>query len=57
MKVKKIDKILLQLEAEIESSNKYIAEYEDTKEQRAFNAGLKHAHKVIDDMRKEDEEK
>ena len=55
--MKKIDKILLQLEAEIESSNKYISEYEDTKEQRAFNAGLRHAYKVIDDMRKEDEGK
>ena len=55
--MKKIDKILLQLEAEIESSNKYIEEYDDTKEQRAFNAGLKHAYKVIDDMRKEDEGK
>lgn len=54
--MKKIDKILLQLEAEIDSSNKYIEEYEDTKEQRAFNAGLKHAYKVIDDMRKENQE-
>lgn len=51
--MKKIDKILSQLETEIESSNKYIAEYEDTKEQRAFNAGLKHAYKVVEDMRKE----
>ena len=51
--MKIIDKILLQLEAEIVSSDKYIREYEDTNEQRAFNAGLKHAYKVIDNMRKE----
>ena len=45
---------MLQLEAEIESSNKYIEEYEDTKEQRAFNKGIKHAYKVIENMRKEE---
>jgi hypothetical protein len=55
--MKKINQILLQLEAEIESSNKYIEEYEDTKEQRAFSAGLKHAYKVIENMRKEENEK
>ena len=53
MKIKKIDEILLQLEAEIVSSDKYIREYEDTKEQRAFNAGLKYAYKVVEDMKKE----
>lgn len=42
-----INDVILQLEAEIESSDKYIREYEDTKEQRCFNQGLRAALKVV----------
>lgn len=42
-----INDILLDVEAELESSNKYIREYEDTEAQRAFNKGLTVAYDII----------
>lgn len=42
-----INDVILQLEAEIESSDKYIREYEDTEEQRCFNQGLRAALKAV----------
>lgn len=42
-----INEVILQLEAEIESSDKYIREYEDTEKQRCFNQGLRAALKAV----------
>lgn len=45
-----INEVILQLEAEIESSDKYIREYEDTEEQGCFNQGLRAALKAVRKM-------
>lgn len=45
-----INEVILQLEAEIESSDKYIREYEDTEKQRCFNQGLRAALKAVEGM-------
>ncbi|MBR5199218.1 MAG: hypothetical protein IKW20_05255 [Bacteroidales bacterium] len=39
-----------QLEAEVESSDKYIREYDDSEVQIAYNSGLRQALKVIKEM-------
>ncbi len=45
-----IKEVLLTLETAIEESNKYIREYEDSKEQRAYNKGLKNAYILVKEM-------
>lgn len=47
-KAETLKEVVQQLEAEIESSDKYIREYEDSAEQRAFNQGLR---KALDSIR------
>lgn len=42
-----VNDIMLDIEAELESSNKYIREYEDTEVQRAYNKGLSVAYDII----------
>ena len=39
-----------QLDAEIESSDKYIREYDDSKVQKAYNKGLRDALKVLKEL-------
>ena len=36
-----------QLEAEIESSDKYISEYDDSDLQKAYNKGLRDAYRIL----------
>lgn len=50
------DEYISQLEAEIESSDKYIREYENTIEQRAFNYGLNHALRLAKQMKSDKED-
>ncbi len=45
-----IKNVLLTLEAEAESSDKYIREYEDSKEQRAYNQALRKACNLVKEM-------
>ena len=45
-----IKEVLLTLETAIEESNKYIREYDDSKEQRAYNKGLKNAYILVKEM-------
>lgn len=47
-----INEVILQLEAEIESSDRYIREYEDTERQRCFNQGLRAALKAVEGIRR-----
>ena len=42
--------IILQLEAELESSNKYIREYDDNVVEKAYNKGLAAALRVVKEM-------
>ena len=48
-----IKDILLQIETEIDSNDKYISEYGDTPMQRAFNAGMKNIYDIIKSMYEE----
>lgn len=41
------EKIVKQLEAEIESSDKYIAEYDDSEVQKAWNAGMRKCLEIV----------
>ena len=41
-----IKEVVAQLEAEIESSDKYIREYDDSIEQKAYNKGLRDACRI-----------
>lgn len=45
-----IEDVLLQLEAEIESSEKYIREYDDGPLQKAYNQGLRAAYNAAKGM-------
>jgi hypothetical protein len=45
--LKRLEAVVLQLEAEIESSDKYIREYDDSEVQKAYNKGLRDAAKII----------
>ena len=45
-----IKDVLLQLEAEIESSEKYMMEYDDGPLQKAYNQGLRDAYKAVKGM-------
>ena len=45
-----IKEILSALETSIEESDKYIREYEDSKEQRAYNKALRDAHNLVKEM-------
>lgn len=47
---KPMQDIVEQLEAEIESSDKYIREYDDSKEQIAFNKGMRHCAKIAKEI-------
>ena len=42
--------VVAQLEAEVESSNKYIRDYDDSEVQKAYNQGLRHCLKVVKEM-------
>ena len=48
-------KCMLQLEAEIESSDKYIREYDDSELQKAYNKGLRDALKALKGLVGEDD--
>lgn len=41
------DEVIAQLEAEIDSSDKYIREYDGSKEQIAYNEGMRNALKIV----------
>lgn len=45
-----IKDVLLTLETAVEESNKYIREYEDSKEQRAYNQAFKDAYNLVKEM-------
>ncbi len=49
-KAEAIKDVLLTLEAEAESSDKYIREYDDSKEQRAYNQALWSAYNTVKEM-------
>lgn len=42
-----LEEKLQRLEAEIESSDKYIREYDDSKEQKAWNAGMRKCLEIV----------
>ena len=46
----KYSDVVEQLNAEIESSDKYIREYDDSEVQKAYNQGLRHALKIVTEM-------
>lgn len=54
--LKIFDEYINQLMAEIESSDKYIREYENTIEQRAFNYGLNYALRLAKQMKSDRED-
>lgn len=45
-----IKEVLSALETSIEESDKYIREYEDSKEQRAYNQALRDAYNDVKEM-------
>ncbi len=45
-----IKEVLMTLDAEVESSNKYIREYDDSEVQKAYNQGLKKAYSIVKEM-------
>ena len=49
-KAEAIKDVLLTLETAVEESNKYIREYEDSKEQRAYNQALRKAYNLVKEM-------
>ena len=49
-KAEAIKEVVEQLEAEVESSDKYIREYENNEQQRCFNKGLREALRVVKEM-------
>lgn len=49
-KAKAIKDVELTLEAEVESSNKYIREYDGSEVQKAYNQGLKTAYNIVKEM-------
>lgn len=50
IKAEAISDVVAQLEAEVDSSDKYIAEYDGSKVQIAYNQGLKNALKIVKEM-------
>lgn len=50
---KAIDDFKHQMEAEIESSAKFIREYDDSLPQKAYHSGLSHALKIAEQLKKE----
>ena len=48
---KAIDEVIMQLEAEVESSAKFIREYDDSIAQKAYYKGLSNALKIAEEMR------
>lgn len=50
---KAIDDFKHQMEAEIESSAKFIREYDDSLPQKAYHSGLSHALKIAEQVKKE----
>ena len=48
---KAIDEVIMQLEAEVESSAKFIREYDDSIAQKAYYKGLSNALKIVEEMR------
>lgn len=50
IKSEAIKEVLLQLEAEAESSDKYIQEYDDSETQKAYNKGLWTAYNLVKEM-------
>lgn len=48
--IESIKDVLLTLETAVEESDKYIREYEDSKEQRAYNKALKDAYNLVKEM-------
>ena len=49
---KVIDEVIMQLEAEVESSAKFIREYDDSIAQKAYYKGLSNALKIAEEMKK-----
>lgn len=49
-KAEAIEEVLLTLEAEAESSDKFICEYDDSKEQKAYNQALWKAYNLVKEM-------
>ena len=49
-KAEAIKEVAEALDAEVESSNKYIREYDDSNVQVAYNQGLKNALKIVKEM-------
>ena len=48
---KPMESIVEQLEAELDSSEKYIREYDDSIEQLAFHSGINHCLKIVKEMK------
>ena len=48
---KAIDKVIRQLEAEVESSAKFIREYDDSIAQKAYYKGLRNALEIAEQMK------
>ena len=48
---KPMEQIVKQLEAELYSSEKYIREYDDSIEQRAFHSGIGHCLNIVKEMK------
>lgn len=49
-KIEVIKDVLLTIEAEVESSNKYLREYDGSEVQKAYNKGLKDIYKIVKEM-------
>lgn len=50
LRTEAIKEVILQLDAEVESSDKYIREYDDSEEQKAYNQGLRNARMIVKRM-------
>lgn len=48
---KAFNKVIMQLEAEVESSAKFIREYDDSIAQKAYYSGLKHSLEIAKKMK------
>ena len=54
IKIQAYEECIAQLDAEIESSDKYIREYDDSELQKVYNKGLRDALKALKEMVDED---